>query len=182
MRKVLYVLGQLDDRDIDWIAETGHKRRLSDGVVLIREGEPVEMIYFVLDGRLRVDVAKIGTVAELGVGEIVGEISFVDSAPPSATVRTEGSATVLELPRAALEARLHANDGFGHRFYKALALFLADRLRNTVSRLGYGDAGRLDDAEVMEDELDDKLLDSVSLAGQQFERLIKRLQQAPSAD
>lgn len=182
MRKVLYILGQLDDLDVDWIAETGLKRRLNHGAELIREGESIETMYIVLEGRLLVDVSSIGTVAELGVGEIVGEISFVDSAPPSASVRTDGNATVLELRRAAVEARLKDNDGFGHRFYKALAMFLADRLRTTVSRLGYGEAGRMNQAEIMEDEIDDRLLDSVSLAGDQFDRLIKRLQDTPSID
>lgn len=182
MRKVLYILGLFDDSDIAWLAESGRKRRLEDGATLIREGEPVHTIYLVLDGRLRVEVADVGTVADLGVGEIVGEISFVDSAPPSATVVTDGATTVLELPRTALEQRLAADVGFGCRFYKALALFLADRLRNTVSRLGYGDAGTLDSAEPMADELDEQLLDSVSMAGEQFDQLIKQLSRAPSAD
>lgn len=182
MRKVLYILGQLDDGDVAWMAEVGRKRRLDAGVTLIREGETIENIYLVLDGHLRVEVAKLGQVAQLGVGEIVGEISFVDSAPPSATVVTDSVAEVLEISRAHLAQRLDDNDGFGHRFYKAMALFLADRLRNTVQRLGYGDTGELDEDEVMADELDDTLLDSVSLAGDRFDQLLKSLRRAPTAD
>lgn len=182
MRKVLYVLGQLDDSDIEWLTQAGRKRRLQDGTVLIREGEAIDNIYLLLDGHLKVDVQGVGQVASLGVGEIVGEISFVDSAPPSATVTTDGEAMVLEISRSALVDRLASDTGFGHRFYKALALFLADRLRNTVSRLGYGETGSLDGDDVMEDELDESLLDSVSLAGERFEQMIKKLQRAPTVD
>lgn len=51
-----------------------------------------------------------------------------------------------------------------------------------VSRLGYGEVEGLQEAEIMEDEIDDRLLDTVALAGHQFERLIKRLQQASTID
>ena len=66
------------------------------------------------------------------------------------------------------------------RFYRALSFFLADRLRGTVRRLGYGQAGGLDTDDVLEDELDDRLLDSVSLAGDRFDRMLKILAGARS--
>lgn len=181
MRKVLYLLSQLNDDDVGWLAQVGRKRRLEDGTVLIREGEPIQNVFIVLDGHLTVNVAAVGSVAELGVGEIVGEISFVDSAPPSATVTARGPAVVLEVERSVLAQRLDSDDGFGHRFYKALSLFLADRLRGTVQRLGYGDTGTLDHPDVMADELDESLVDTVSQAGDRFQRLLRSLHRAPAA-
>jgi CRP/FNR family transcriptional regulator, cyclic AMP receptor protein len=40
-----------------------------------------------------------GEIARLGVGEIVGEMSFVDSAPPSATVTAVGECLALFLDK-----------------------------------------------------------------------------------
>lgn len=113
--------------------------------------------------------------AALGTGEIVGEMSFVDHAPASASVIAKGGRTLLELSHVRLEQRIAEDAAFGMRLYKALAFFLADRLRGTVRRFGYGEAGSLSSAGVLEDELDERLLDTVSLAGERFDRMLRTL-------
>ncbi len=50
----------------------------------------------------------------------------------------------------------------------AIAMFLSARMRNTVQRLGYGRATVVD-----EDEIDMALLDTVTIAGSRFDRMIK---------
>ena len=92
MRKVLYIFGLLSDADVEWIARTGVRRRLVDGDVIIQEGQHVDFLVFVLEGELLVTTRRLGEIARLGVGEVVGEISLVDSAPPSATVAASRSA------------------------------------------------------------------------------------------
>lgn len=175
MKKVLYILGQLRDQDVEWIARNGSRRQLSAGEVLIREGEPISALFIVVSGHMEVTVKDLGTVAELGAGEMVGEMSFVDSSPPSATVKATDDCSVLEVHRRDLADKLAQDDAFGHRFFKALALFLADRLRGTVHRLGYGAGGGLGGDDVLEDELDESLLDTVSLAGERFDRMLRLL-------
>lgn len=175
MRKVLIILGQLKDRDTEWMARTGTKCHFDENAVLIRQGVPVDRIFILLDGKLRIDEEKLGTIARLGTGEIVGEMSFVDDSPPSATVVADGPVTVLELTHLDINRRTEEDPTFGMRFYKALCFFLADRLRGTVQRLGYGETGNLDNDDVLEDELDEKLLDAVSLAGERFDRMLKLL-------
>jgi CRP-like cAMP-binding protein len=117
----------------------------------------------------------LGKLAELGVGEIVGEMSYVDDAPPSASVVAEGSCTVLELVYEDITRRMEHDPAFGMRIYRALSFFLADRLRGTVRRFGYGDGVGLDEDGVLEDELDERLLDNMSRAGERFDRLLKTL-------
>lgn len=175
MRKVLYIFGQLSDADVTWLARAGTRRHVADGDVLIREGEVNAAIYILLDGRFRVSAAGVGVLAVLGAGELVGEMSFVDSTPPSATVAADGPCQVLAVDKARIRDKIAEDQGFGLRFYKALSIFLADRLRGTVRRLGYGDSGRLDGDEVMADELDEAVLDGVSLAGERFDRMLKVL-------
>lgn len=178
MRKVLYILGNLSDEDIEWMARAGRRLDLAGGQVLVRQGEASDSLYIVLEGHATVDVAGVGTVARLGSGEVVGEVSFVDSAPPSATVSADGRCIVLALAKREIEARLRSDGGFAGRFYKALAIFLADRLRGTVDRLKYGKGQSMDAGRIMEDELDEGLLDQVSLAGARFERMLRTLMAA----
>jgi len=177
MRKVLYILGQLDDRDVEWMARHGLRRTLPRGHELIRQGERTTALYIVLDGTMSVSIKGLGNVAELGAGEMLGELSFVDSAPPSASVTAGDAVQVLELRKSDLEAKLAEDDGFARRFYKAIALFLADRLRGTVRRMGYA-GGAMADDEILEDELDENLLDTVSIAGDRYDRLIRTLSSA----
>ncbi|HVS89395.1 MAG TPA: cyclic nucleotide-binding domain-containing protein [Candidatus Acidoferrum sp.] len=173
MRKALYLMGILDDGDVEWLGKNGATKYVPSGTVLIHEGSPIEHIYVVLDGKLSVLVKAVGKreIASLLAGEIVGEISFVDSRPPSASVIAAQDSHLLVIPRSTLTSKLNNDNAFASRFYKAVATLLADRLRKTVSYLGYGKWS--EDADP--DELDEPLMDSVSLGATRFDRLLKRL-------
>ena len=175
MRKVLYIFGLLTDADVEWIARTGVRRRVREGEVLIQEGRPIESVIFLLQGEFLVTAQAAGEVARLGVGEIVGEMSCVDSSPPSATVTAVGECLALFLDKEIVARKLEADVAFGCRFYRALATFLADRLRGTVRRMGYGAVQDLDMQTLAKDELDLGILDTVSMAGDRFDRMLKTL-------
>jgi CRP/FNR family transcriptional regulator, cyclic AMP receptor protein len=172
MRKVLYIFGLLTDADVGWMARSGVRRHVQDGEVLIAEGKPMDSVILLLDGELSVVTGDTGEISRLGVGEIVGEMSYVDSAPPSASVIARGSCLALFLDKAVLTDKLEADVAFACRFYKALAVLLADRLRGTVRRLGYGDQRGLIDDAILEDELDTRILDTISMAGARFQRML----------
>lgn len=177
MRKALYIMGELTDLDVDWLMEHGERRSIGRNVPLIKQGEAVAFMYIVLRGLFSVVDEKLGKreLARLGSGEIVGEMSFIQTQPPSATVMALEDGLVLALPRAALEAKLKSDTGFAARFYRALAVFLSDRMRATVRTLGYGAAATtLDEDAVQDDELDLNVMDKVHLAGQRFESILKR--------
>jgi len=175
MRKVLYIFGLLTDADVEWIARTGVRRRVTDKELLIQEGRPVEWVIFLLQGEFLVSAQGVGEITRLGAGEIVGEMSFVDSAPPSATVTAVGEGLALFLDKQAVSRKLETDLAFGCRFYRALAIFLADRLRGTVRRMGYGDDQDLASKSIAQDELDLGILDTVSIAGDRFDRMLKML-------
>ncbi|MCW8139505.1 MAG: cyclic nucleotide-binding domain-containing protein [Planctomycetota bacterium] len=177
MRKVLYILGRLADEDVDWLTVTGARRRLTRGTVLVTEGTPIDEVFLVLDGELAVTSSRTGgrELARLGSGEVVGELSFLDSRPPVATVSVAGeAATVLGIPRGALSTKLEEDAAFAARFYRALGTFLAARLRSTVLELGDARASGAARAEA-EDELDPELLDQLELAGARFDWMLGRL-------
>src|ERR1700676_607732 len=114
MRKVLYLMGILKDEDLDWMGKNGIVKFMPSGTTLIHEGMPIENIFVVLDGKLSVLVKAMGDreIAALLAGEIVGEMSFVDSRPPSASVVAAQDSHLLVLPRAVLTSKMKMDDAF----------------------------------------------------------------------
>src|SRR5438270_2403022 len=98
MRKALYLMGILNDKDIEWLIRVGQIRRVEAGSVLIRQGVKIDCLFIVLDGKLCVRLNDRTTIAYLAQGEIVGEISFLDSRPPTASVIATETSRVLVLP------------------------------------------------------------------------------------
>jgi CRP/FNR family transcriptional regulator, cyclic AMP receptor protein len=173
MRKALYILSNLEDSDIEWMAQKGKVDNISAESVLIKEGEPIGYLHIMLEGELSVRIG--GTrgqeVAKLLSGEIVGEMSFVNARPPSASVVATQDSLLLSLDRTVLSRKLQADGPFAARFYRAVANFLADRLYVTVGRFGYGNHQQ--DSEV--DQIDDAELEDVSIASMRFDQLLRRL-------
>jgi len=175
MRTVLYLFGLLTDADVEWLARNGVQHWAEPGEVLIREGVPLASAILVLEGELSVSVKGAGEVARLGAGEVAGEMSLVDSAPPSGTVAARSRTRILALDKGALNHKLESDVGFGYRFYRALAIFLADRLRGANRRMTYKDAGSLAGDELLADELDVNVLDNLARAGERFHQLLRLL-------
>ena len=176
MRKVLYLLGQLSDGDVEWLIAAGVKEKLPPGRILIEQGKPVNALYIVLDGVLGVSFSGSGLAPiPLGCGEVVGEVSFVDSRPPSATVTALGEAVVLSVGRRQLAAKLDSDSGFAARFYRFLAIFIAHRLRAMQLQQARGGSGAPGAGGAEEDELDPLVLDHVHVAGRRFEHILESL-------
>jgi CRP/FNR family cyclic AMP-dependent transcriptional regulator len=135
MIKNAAILAQLSDSDIGWIARRSTRKVLPAGTEMMRQGIGGEVIYFIVDGHAAVVVEGVGEVARLGSGDIIGEISMLDEHEPTASVLTSEISTVLLLRKDLLEVKLEEDLAFAARFYHALAVFLADRLRNTLQRI-----------------------------------------------
>lgn len=138
MQKVLFILRELDDGDVDWLIKIGQREEVPPGTILIHEGHPVDTLYILLAGALVVSISALEgrQIARLATGEVVGEMSFIDSHPPSATVQTLEESVVLAISRSHLANKLSQDVGFAARFYRALAILLSHRLRGTVKQLG----------------------------------------------
>jgi CRP/FNR family transcriptional regulator, cyclic AMP receptor protein len=172
MRKVLYIFGLLTDADIEWMAMHGTRRQLRNGDILIDEGGRSDALIVLLEGELEASAEGYGTIARMGAGEIVGEMSLVDSAPPSATITARGDGLALFLDKRTLLDKLDRDEGFGARFYRALAVFLADRLRATRQPTA---APLSDGPALSRDELDIGIMDNVTAAGERYNRMLRIL-------
>ena len=73
------------DRGLDEVAALGRRDTLPAGAALTEEGRPGDSVYVMLEGTA--EVRRSGaTVAELGAGDVVGEISVLTHVARSATV------------------------------------------------------------------------------------------------
>jgi CRP-like cAMP-binding protein len=177
MKKVLYILGALSDQDVEWLVSTGSRQEFAAGSTLVEEGRHIDTVFITLLGRLSVtsEVAGGKEIDRLGPGDIVGEMSFVDSLPPSATVIAEEDTVVLTIPRPALAMKLEQDSGFASRFYLAIAIFLSDRMRDMIRQAGPSGGAILDEDVLDEGELDPNVLDSIYLAGTRFDRILRQM-------
>ena len=59
MRKVLYLLGELNDDDVEWLIANGTRQAVPAGAAIIEEGKTAGALYIVLDGTLSATVAAL---------------------------------------------------------------------------------------------------------------------------
>lgn len=176
MQKVLFLFGELNDDDIDWLIANGKVEKIPEETVLIVEGKPSDQLFILLEGSVSVAIAvkdKYKEIAVLSSGEVFGEMSFVDARPPSASVETLAPSIILSVPREKLARQLLQDVGFASRFYRAMSLFLSQRLRSAVKFLG------LDKEYVMEkdapNDLSPEMQDTLVLAKTRFDWLLRRV-------
>ena len=171
MKKILFLLGELNNDDLDWIAANARTEIIPPSQTLVDEGSIINALYVVLSGKLSVSIHSLDKeLATISSGEVVGEISFIDNRPPLATVKAIEKSLILEISRLNLTAKLQKDLGFASRFYHAISLFLSDRMRGTVVRLGYGID--LEREEIEEEELNPSVRDKLELAEVKFKWLI----------
>jgi bacteriocin-type transport-associated protein len=172
MKKILFILGKLNNDDLDWMLKKSRKKTIYPGTILIHEGQTIDALYIVLSGTLSISIESLDNkeLAMISTGEVVGEISFIDTRPPLATVKAIEECQVLAIPRLQLTAKIQQDMGFASRFYHAISLCLAARMRGTVRRLGYG--LELEESAVEQEDLDPIVLENMQLAQAKFDWLM----------
>ncbi len=113
----------------------GLGRIYQDREVIVRQGEPGDCMYVVQEGRVEVLLVTPGgeeRLAELGAGDIFGEMALFERELRSATVRALGEARVLTVDRKGFLRRVHEDPSLAYRILQ----ILSRRLREANVRLG----------------------------------------------
>ncbi|MBD2482831.1 cyclic nucleotide-binding domain-containing protein [Planktothrix sp. FACHB-1365] len=175
--KALFLLGGLSDDDLSWIINKAKIEKLPPGERLIYEGRPINALYFVLSGLLTVVIGskEDRELAQITTGEVVGEVSFIDSRPPLATVKALETTQVLAISRFELNSKLHHDSKFAARFYHGLSLCLASRMRGTIRRLGYDDLTEYEIDVLEPEEFSEQTKEFLVLAQAKFNWLVQNL-------
>lgn len=184
LKEILLVFAELQDSDIDWMISAGKLESIDMDTVLIHAGRPVEALYILLDGKLVLVKSEYETdeskrqYAFISKGGIVGETSCVEVYPPSTSVRAVEESLVLSIPRWRLAAKLLHDINFAARFYRVLAISLADKQQAVVSRGNgrfYSTGQPLHEHCKYENELSAESLLQVSIAANRFDWMLKKI-------
>lgn len=128
------ILAELPPSSLDYLEAQGVPRRFARGSALMRQGEVAEVMYVITSGGVRVershpDLSSPVTLAELGPGQIVGEIGVLDGEPRTATVTATQDTQAVELSAATVALALHGEPSLA----LALLQVVSRRLRDTDS-------------------------------------------------
>jgi flavin reductase (DIM6/NTAB) family NADH-FMN oxidoreductase RutF len=107
------------------ILAAGTQRAFSAGETIVREGEPGDELYVILEGTVRVERAG-RLLKTFGRGEFFGEVAVLDGRPRSADVVAETAATCLSLPRDLLRDALASDPRAAWAMLETLAARLRD--------------------------------------------------------
>jgi CRP-like cAMP-binding protein len=128
----------LDHEQLKLLAEHFTEHTISAGKAVITEGQKGTHLYVIVQGEVQVLLpSQGGTVkrpedvllAQLGVGELFGEYSWVDMRPASASVVALQDCRLLQIEHAQLHKILDEHCAIARRFLENLVLVLIDRLR-----------------------------------------------------
>lgn len=101
----------LDEAQLDQLRQNLHPRVFSAGSNLAMTEQPGEVVYFIIEGTIKIFKDNLdGTeviLAILGTGDIVGEMSLVDSVGRSANIVTQEKSTLLWMDRKTFQKCLH---------------------------------------------------------------------------
>lgn len=134
----------IPEATIEKLCTSGRFLSLKKGDVVIQEGDSVNSIYCLLKGEVDIlmpddleEFDDLTLVNMLVDGECIGEYSFVDQQPASATVKANTDIELLELSHDALREALDADSELRAQLYKNLLESLVERLRNTNIYIDY---------------------------------------------
>jgi CRP/FNR family cyclic AMP-dependent transcriptional regulator len=121
------------------LASRLRERKLRQGQVLFREGDPGQEMYVVRHGVVVISKVVTGRVEHVlgreGAGSFLGEMSLFDRASRSATVSAEGDTALLVLDRDNLNLLIEVNPRAAAAFFHALVQVLIARLRQSGDRV-----------------------------------------------
>jgi len=124
------LFGRLSQRQLNAVAKHIDEVQLRKGAVLAKQGAQGMEAIIIVDGRARVETD--GTMlAELGAGDVVGEMSVIDGKPRSATVIAETPVNLLVLHRRDFVSLLETVPGLQRK----LLVTLCERVRQADQAL-----------------------------------------------
>ena len=118
----------LEDVQIAQLLVAGQFADIAKGTTLTEENKPLETLFFICAGHLKVTVAG-REVAHAEKGDFVGEIAFLTEKPATATVVAEDSVRALVFERAKLDQLFRNEAEVAGLIYQLLGRELAQKLR-----------------------------------------------------
>lgn len=125
------LFSDLDERDLESLADEFNERRFAAGQKVALEGEGGLMFFVVESGELSVEVHG-ESVSTMGPGSAFGEIALIDRRPRTATVTAVSDVKAYGLPVFVFRPFVEARPQLAWKLLESMA----DRLAVAESRAG----------------------------------------------
>ena len=125
--KMVPLFSHCSERDLRFVITQTDEIDVEAGRALIRQGEPTDSFYVLLDGSAEVSID--GTVRRtMRAGEFFGEIGMLDRGPATATVMTKTPARFMVMSHPQFRDAIKAND----QLLSQVMAAMAERLRRDI--------------------------------------------------
>ena len=118
------IFPELSPDDIQFVADYGVRRTYPKNSILVSEGDPSDLFYIILSGKVKVflsdDKGKEVLLNIQGEGEYFGELALIDEAPRSASVMTLETCQMAVVSRAGFERCLEEHPEFAMGLIRSL--------------------------------------------------------------
>lgn len=139
-------LKQLSNSDIQWLKQNGNLQNIQSGNTLIEQGRSPDFFYLIVSGELTASInqnqgGRLGRafaaledepsleqeIARFSSGEVLGKMPAVELTPAVVSIKASENTSLLAIPYDILQEQIEADFGFASRFYRGIAVLLAER-------------------------------------------------------
>src|SRR5689334_19249925 len=132
------ILAGLSDAQLEHLTDFMELQTVPQWSTVVRQGEPGDAMYLIMEGELRARVA-IGDqemiLSTFGPGEFFGDMSLFDQGPRSADVVANTDATLIKISAVAFDRLTREAPALATPFLQATSKTLAARIRADNKRL-----------------------------------------------
>ncbi len=133
------ILASMTDEQLERFAQFVEVEKVPQWSVIVKQGDPGDAMYFILDGELRVRINVMGKesiLATLGPGDFFGDVSLFDHGPRSADVVANVDSTVVRVSASGFDALAKEAPEIATPFLRAVGRTLSARIRTDNKRFG----------------------------------------------
>jgi CRP-like cAMP-binding protein len=136
--KQVFIFKDVPDPVLQLVARAAEEMTVSAGETIASGAQAPKALYVIRNGTVRLTSEKRDIAPLLfGSGETIGEVPFLDGGPAGVTAVALERADLLVIRSEKLEGILAGNPEAGYRFYRAIAVSLAKRIRRVVGMLAF---------------------------------------------
>lgn len=133
------IFADLDDDELDKVAEVCKEQRFKYGQTIFKEGEPGNRLYIIAQGEVRISRQVPGSGEEaltvLKPGACFGEMAVFDRSERSTDAIANTDCTLITITRSDFEMLLDFNRDLAYKILWAVVRLLSERLRVTNENL-----------------------------------------------
>jgi len=133
------ILAELNDAQLSHLSDFMELQRIPQWATVVRQGDPGDAMYLILEGELRARV-MIGDretiLSTLSAGDFFGDIALFDQGPRSADVIANADSVLLRISSVSFERLAKEAPALATPFLRATSRTLASRIRADNKKLG----------------------------------------------